>query len=653
VGNVPPTPRTRHNSQRYESLVGAYSDFVWICDAEGRLVEDIPWWRTFTRQPVEALLGHGWLDAVHPDDRAGVEAAWDESVQTGGLFDVEYRIVDPEGSVRSLEVRGAPVRGPEGEIAEWIGICRDVTARREAEAQQQALQDALDAERETLARVVDQAPMAVAVLSGPEHAFRFFNRAYLDLMAPPGRVRAGTTVREAFPELGPAVLAMLDRAYGGEELRLSDYPVPFEDEHSFEGNRYYEFHYSPITEGGEPAGVLAVATETTEEVRLRSDLQRRVHEERVLAEQLQRLVMPEVVPAIAGVELALSYAPATANVGVGGDWYDALALPGGDVLLVIGDVAGRGIDAATAMAQLRNAVRAYALDGHGPAEILARVARYSDHLELTDLATVGIGRLDPRTGTLTYASAGHLPPLVVRPDGEPELLWDVRGPVIGVDGERPEIQATLAPGSTLVLYTDGLVEERERSLDVTLEELRRAAAGRVSSAAALRDRLAARPAGGEPSQDDVALLVCRIPAAATRGRPDYYGNPAGLTADVDVVRAIYAAFEARDVDAVLAHLASDCEMHFDGTARLIGRTGPYRGHEGLRQYLADVENVWGELSLHADDYRVVPGSVIVLGSVSGMRDGQPVSRAAVWTWRLRDGRVAFMRASDMGDLVRP
>jgi PAS domain S-box-containing protein len=625
---------------------------VWICDAEGRLVEDIPWWRRFTRQSIDELLGHGWLDAVHPDDRPGVEAAWAESVGSGKLFDVEYRIVNPKGKARSLEVRGAPVRDEDGAINEWIGICRDVTARRQAETQRQALQEALDAERETLARIVNQAPMAVAVLSGPQHAFRFYNRAYLELMAPPGRVGAGLTVAEAFPELGPVVLSLLDRAYQGEEVRLSDFPVPFDDEHSFDGHRYYEFHYSPISEGGEPAGVLAVATETTEEVRLRSDLQRRVHEERVLAEQLQRLVVPEVVPAVAGVELAVRYAPAAPRVGVGGDWYDAIALPGGDVLLVIGDIAGRGIDAATAMAQMRSAVRAYALEGHGPAEILARLARFSDALQLTDMATVGVGRLDPRSGTLTYASGGHLPPLIVRPGAEPELLWEARGPVIGVEGSHVEVQADLEPGTTLVLYTDGLVEERDRAIDASLEDLRREAAGPVTSAAALRDRLGARVNGDEPFQDDVALMVCRLPPAAPQ-RPAYYGNPAGLSADADVVRAIYDAFSARDLEAVLVHLAPDCEMHFDGTARLVGRSGPYRGHKGVRDYLADVERAWGGLDLHAEDYRVVPGSVIVLGSVSGVRDGQPVRRAAVWTWRLRDGLVTFMRASDMGDLVRP
>jgi ketosteroid isomerase-like protein len=353
------------------------------------------------------------------------------------------------------------------------------------------------------------------------------------------------------------------------------------------------------------------------------------------------------------VELAVRYTPASPRAGVGGDWYDAIALPGGAVLLVIGDVCGRGVDAATAMAQLRSAVRAYALDGHGPSGILDRLATFSAQLRLTELATVGIARIDPSSGELRYASAGHPPPIAVLPDGSAELLWEATGPPIGAAGEHPERQAELEPGSMLVMFTDGLFEERRRSLDVTLEELRQAVAGAPPSAAALRDRLAERPIADQPSGDDVALIVCRLVPPADPERPAYYGNPAELTADIDIVRAIYDGFAARDIDRVLSLVAPDCELHLDGTASLIGRTEPYRGHAGFRQYAADVEHAWDDLRLHAEDFRVVPGSVIVLGSVSGTRDGQRVRRAAVWTWRLRNGRVTFLRVADMGDLVRP
>jgi len=131
-------------------------------------------------------------------------------------------------------------------------------------------------------------------------------------------------------------------------------------------------------------------------------------------------------------------------------------------------------------------------------------------------------------------------------------------------------------------------------------------------------------------------------------RPTYYGNPAELEDDVAIVRAVYAAFARRDLGAALALIAPDCELHLEGTARQVGRTEPYRGHAGMREYWADVDRVWTELTLHADDVRVIPGSVIVLGHVTGVRDGEAVRRNAVWTWKLRSGQVVRIRAADLG-----
>jgi ketosteroid isomerase-like protein len=136
-------------------------------------------------------------------------------------------------------------------------------------------------------------------------------------------------------------------------------------------------------------------------------------------------------------------------------------------------------------------------------------------------------------------------------------------------------------------------------------------------------------------------------------RPDYYGNPAGITEDVDIVRAIYAAFAARDLDAALARVSPECEIRVEATARIAGRSSPYRGHDGIRDYFADVSRVWDRLSLHADDFRALPGSVVVMGHVAGLRDGVAVRRAVMWTWRLREGVAVAVRVSDLGDAPRP
>jgi ketosteroid isomerase-like protein len=131
-------------------------------------------------------------------------------------------------------------------------------------------------------------------------------------------------------------------------------------------------------------------------------------------------------------------------------------------------------------------------------------------------------------------------------------------------------------------------------------------------------------------------------------RPDYYGNPAGVTSDIDVVRAIYAAFAARDLDRAIELLSPDCELHLRGTQDLIGREEPYRGHAGMREYYDDVERTWEELTLFANDFRAIPGAVVVMGHVEGRLDGQPVRRGAVWTWKLHAGKATEVRVADLG-----
>ena len=134
-------------------------------------------------------------------------------------------------------------------------------------------------------------------------------------------------------------------------------------------------------------------------------------------------------------------------------------------------------------------------------------------------------------------------------------------------------------------------------------------------------------------------------------RPDYYGNPAGLVDEIEVVRGLYEAFERRDLEAMLAGFSDDAELFFEGTARLAGRVEPYRGHTGLREYFADVERIWDELVLHATDYRAVPGSVIVMGHITGRRQGLDVRRSSVWTWKVKDGRATSVKAADLGDVA--
>lgn len=129
-----------------------------------------------------------------------------------------------------------------------------------------------------------------------------------------------------------------------------------------------------------------------------------------------------------------------------------------------------------------------------------------------------------------------------------------------------------------------------------------------------------------------------------------YGNPSARQAEVTVVRAIYAAFARRDVEGALAHLADDVEFVPAGTASLVGRTAPYIGHDGVREYFADAARVWDDLTLHADDFRVSVGGVVVFGRIEGVvaLTGTRFETSAIWVWRVRDDKATSMRATSLG-----
>ena len=127
-----------------------------------------------------------------------------------------------------------------------------------------------------------------------------------------------------------------------------------------------------------------------------------------------------------------------------------------------------------------------------------------------------------------------------------------------------------------------------------------------------------------------------------------YGNPGNVATEVEVVRAIYEAFARRDTSQMNSRLADDVVLHLQGTSRRAGRNAPYIGHAGVLEYFADVDRVWDEIELHADDIRAIAGSVVVFGHVTGKVGGEDVTRRVVWTWLLRDGKAISVRADDLG-----
>jgi serine/threonine-protein kinase RsbW len=231
---------------------------------------------------------------------------------------------------------------------------------------------------------------------------------------------------------------------------------------------------------------------------------------RAVAHTLQLSMLAGTPPDDPRFEVATVYRPAVANLEVGGDWYDTFAVRDGVVGVVVGDVVGRGLVAAAAMGQLRSAIRALAGTGLGPAALLRHLDRYVESVAAASLATVVYGELTLATGRLRYSSAGHLPAVIQSRGGTPELLWGGRGTPLGVFAgtpERTEADVTLDPGTRLLLYTDGLVERRGRSIGTGLDLLTAAlGARRDDPPAALVEGLTAAMLADEDRRDDVCLL---------------------------------------------------------------------------------------------------------------------------------------------------
>jgi anti-sigma regulatory factor (Ser/Thr protein kinase) len=227
---------------------------------------------------------------------------------------------------------------------------------------------------------------------------------------------------------------------------------------------------------------------------------------------MQRSVLPERLPEISGVTLAARYLPGTIGVDVGGDWYDVIQLEGGRIGLVVGDVVGKGVQAAAMMGQLRNALRAFAFEHDEPREVVSRLDRLVEGTIESAFATLAYLVVDPDDRSVSYVVAGHPPPLIRAPDGTTSFLEQGRSLPIGVDAslgfESGSVE--LEPGSTIILYTDGLVERHGVPLDEGLGQLAAAASSVDDDPEELVDTVLAALIGDRERPDDIAVLAMRL-----------------------------------------------------------------------------------------------------------------------------------------------
>jgi PAS domain S-box-containing protein len=544
----------QRSEERYRSLVQAGAQVVWVTTPAGKIAEDSPEWRGVTGQTVAEYLGGGWLDAIHPEDRERVERDWLECVDTGKIFDSSYRVRTKSGSYRHYDVRAVPIER-DGKIIEWVGANTDVTGQREAEEMRGRLTEQLSAaalrtvrlqqatsrlaEAITVEQVVEVITevgrsaigaerSAVALLDSDQARLRTINPA--ELPDTPGA--AGGDIPLDTPSvMTSAILTrrpLLLEDHDGfrqhfEELADVDLFLQHTDEQAWVG--------LPLLSSGAPLGALRFSftrpRKITDEERVflealagqcalaleRATMFEREH---TTAETLQRSLLPDRLPTVPGIVLEASYLPVTRNMEIGGDWYDAFRLPDGKLAVAAGDVMGKGLTAAAGMGRVRNALRALALTDPRPAAVLAGLDRLFIATELDEqVTTVAYLVLDPASGEGMAGSAGHLPPLMLSADDAPRLDRAEAGTPLGWASPRQQYAFQLPPGSTAVLYSDGLVENRRRGLDAGLDELVAVAAQAPAEAmedpAMLLDYLVNRMLTGYEQDDDVTVLVVHSP----------------------------------------------------------------------------------------------------------------------------------------------
>ena len=241
--------------------------------------------------------------------------------------------------------------------------------------------------------------------------------------------------------------------------------------------------------------------------------------ERRIAETLQHSLLPEQLPNIAGTDVAARYLPAGAGTEVGGDWYDMFELADGRIVVAIGDVVGRGVRAAALMGKLRTSLEAYSFDGRSPQQVVERLHSFLERQHRSEMATLLYVSIEPDRGSVELASAGHLPLLVRDATGQARFVAGDASPPLGaLPYVRFEVaRIGIAAGSTLLLFTDGLVEVRGTSIELRLEELRRTVEAGPSEPEALCDFVVRHMLGREEPRDDVAVLTLKLSAFPAHG----------------------------------------------------------------------------------------------------------------------------------------
>ena len=344
-------------------------------------------------------------------------------------------------------------------------------------------------------------PVLVAALEGPEHRMVAANSAYRAFAGRPDFI--GKPARQVFPDIaGQQLFELLDRVYAsGEPVTAREWRIQLDrDGDDAQDEVYLDFSATPwrAADGG-VRGILVVQTDVTDRVRERGaaldsavTAERRYQAARGIVTTLQQALLPAALPVLPGVQLAARYLVAGQDQAAGGDWFDAIPLPDGTVALVVGDVVGHGVAASVAMGQLRAVLTERLTAQPALAVVLDQVDTFAARNHALRAATLCLVLLNPGTGQLQYATCGHPAPLAIGTDGSARYLAPTgMGPLgsrVGSRAAPAPASELLAPGETVFLYSDGLIERPGRTMAEALAELATvagdAAANRVLPAGA-------------------------------------------------------------------------------------------------------------------------------------------------------------------------
>jgi len=611
----------RASEERFRTLAASLPYIVFETDGSGAVLFLSDEYASYTGATPETGYGSGWMASIHPDDVRETERKWTVALRAGELFSDEFRFRRRDGTYRSFLARALPQRAADGTTARWIGTITDVHDQRQAAREREFLLRA----SEIFARPLDLAATlnAIAWYTVPEIA----DWCQIDLRTDDGRIK---TVAMAHRDRDKDRIAQQfvgrvhlnpQAEHGSPYVVRTGTPellevVPPEIigptvGDAEESRMYLELgvrsHVAvPLCAEGVTFGMLAVVygpsarRYSPDDVPMLEELGRRaglaIHKarlferERRAAASFQEASLPATLPAAPGLVLDAYYAPGRAEAQVGGDWYDAVRLSDGRVVVSIGDVAGSGLQAAVTMGNMRQIIRGIAQVHADPALMLDAADR-ALRLEHPDkFVTAFVGVFDPINNLLTYASAGQPPPLLRRPDSATEPLAGTGLP-LGLRSNAEKTSSTtidIPTGSCLLLYTDGLTEfDREPVFgEARLRELFSGIAADTIDRPA--KTIVERMMNGDAPHDDVAVMVVSIGTpleGATRGR--------------DVLQRW--SVHTDDMLAVAAARHGFAEA--------------FRDHGATREDVAMAEVVFGELLGNA--VRYAPGPVDVIADWSG------------------------------------